>query len=430
MNYNEALEYIHSVSWLGSRPGLTRVEYLLDKLGRPEKGLNFIHVAGTNGKGSVCSMLDSVLRRAGYRVGLYTSPYIVRFNERIRFDGADISDSDLAALTARVKTAAEGMQDPPTEFEIITAVAFLYFKMKRCDVVVLEVGMGGRLDATNVIASPLASVITGVALDHTAVLGDTVEKIAAEKAGIIKPGCPVVYGGRDDSAFKVIASRAEALGSPLTRTRCDLIKTSSSDVFGSRFAYRDKTGLFIALPGSYQPENAATVIETVGVLNSRGLKIGDQALRDGLASARWPARFELLSESPLAVFDGSHNIQGVSAAVESIKTVLGGEAVILMGVLADKDYEKMVELLIPVTRGFVTVTPPSPRALPAHDLAAEFSKHGAEGCAAPDTVTGAELAVSLAKRLGLPLVMLGSLYMYAEVKEAFYKALKSLGGAR
>ena len=196
MNYNEALNYIHSNFWQGSKPGLERTQALLEKLGNPQSALRFIHVAGTNGKGSFCSMLSSVLIEAGYRVGTYTSPYILRFNERMKVGGKDIPDDTLARLTTKIQPIADSMTEKPTEFELITAIAMEYFKEEKCDVVVLECGMGGRLDSTNVIENPVLSVITGIALDHTAFLGDTVEKIAAEKAGIIKEGRPVVFCGK------------------------------------------------------------------------------------------------------------------------------------------------------------------------------------------------------------------------------------------
>ena len=195
MNYKESLEYIHCGFFGGTRPGLERVGELLGKLGDPQDSLRFVHVAGTNGKGSVCAMTDSVLRAAGYHTGLYTSPYLERFNERMVCDGEAISDEELAELTSYVKPFAEEMEDKPTEFELITAVAMLFFARHKCDPVVLEVGMGGRLDATNIIKTPLVSVITGISLDHTAILGDTVAAIAREKAGIIKPGVPVIFGG-------------------------------------------------------------------------------------------------------------------------------------------------------------------------------------------------------------------------------------------
>ena len=424
MNYTEALEYIHSTCWLGSRPGLSRTQELLLKLGSPEKQLKYVHVAGTNGKGSVCSMTSSVLRAAGYRVGLYTSPYIVRFNERMQVDGEPISDTELAELTDTVKPVADGMQDPPTEFELITALAFLYFKRHQCDVVVLEVGMGGRLDSTNVIESPLVSVITGIALDHTAVLGDTVEKIAFEKAGIIKHGSPVVYGGRDDKAFGVISARAKELGCKIVRTDLETLKVKRADVFGSTFDYKGYNNIDISLPGSYQPENTATVIETVEALNAVGFKVPQDALRTGLKNARWPARFELLNSDPCVIFDGSHNIQGVTAAVESIKRFLGGDVILLMGVLADKDYNDMVGLLAPVAHEVFTITPPSPRALGSKELAAVFAGRGVRAQEFDNIGASVAAAYARAKEIGKPLVMLGSLYMYGEVYAAFKEVKK------
>ena len=207
MNYSEAIEYIHSVNWMFCNPGLERVRTLCHALGDPQDSLKFIHVAGTNGKGSFCSMLDSILRAEGYKVGLFTSPYVMEFGERMRVDGENISESELCDLVERVKPIADKMEDKPTEFELITALAFLYFAEKKCDFVVLECGLGGRLDATNVIKTPILSVITGIALDHTAILGDTEEKIAAEKAGIIKSGVPVLWCGAHKGAEQVISEK-------------------------------------------------------------------------------------------------------------------------------------------------------------------------------------------------------------------------------
>lgn len=419
MNYSESLEYIHSVTWRGSRPGLSRTRELLSKLGDPQKGMKFIHVAGTNGKGSVCSMLDSVLREAGYKAGLYTSPYIVRFNERMQVGGVPVSDEELAELTTLVRPFADSMQDPPTEFELITALAFLYFKRHECEAVVLEVGMGGRLDSTNVIESPLVSVITGIALDHTAVLGGTVAEIAREKAGIIKTGRPVVYGGKDNEAYKVIADKAKETGSALTRTSTGSIKLRSCDIHGTVFDYGRLKNVSVGLCGSYQPENAATVIETVRALRRAGLRISPKALRRGIGNAVWPARFELLAEDPPVIFDGSHNVQGVTAAVESIKRILGTKVTLLMGVLADKDYSDMVGLLSGIASQVFTVTPPSPRALGAKELAAVFAGNGIKAQDFGDIPAGVKAAVTCARASGTPLVMLGSLYMYGEVKAAF-----------
>lgn len=422
MTYNEALEYIHSVVWLGSRPGLSRTEELLAKLGNPERDMKFIHVAGTNGKGSTCSMLDSVLREAGYKVGLYTSPYIVRFNERMQINGEPISDSELAELVEIIKPIAEGMGDKPTEFEIITALAFLYYKRNACDVVVLEVGMGGRLDSTNVIESPLVSVITGIALDHTGVLGTTVKEIAFEKAGIIKKGCPVVYGGRDDDAFEVISAKAKECGSEFRRTKLETLKINKLGIDGSDFDYSFYINVKLSLLGAYQPENAATVLETVRFLNESGFVIRVPHIFSGLKKARWRARFELLNREPAVIFDGSHNIQGVTAAANSIKGFFGGKKIaLLMGVLADKDYSDMVDILSPLAERVFTVTPDSPRALASEKLAEEFSKRGLDAQGFENVDDGVRSAFEYAKEKNIPLVMLGSLYMYGEVFSAFQK---------
>ncbi len=421
MNYNEALEYIHSVLWLGSRPGLSRTQELLARLGNPEKDLKFVHVAGTNGKGSTCAMLNSVLLASGYKVGLYTSPYIVRFNERMCVNGEPISDDELAELTEIIKPFAEAMEDNPTEFEIITALAFLYFKIHACDIVVLEVGMGGALDSTNVIEAPIASVITGVALDHTSVLGNTVAEIASQKAGIIKTGRPVVYGGRDETAFEVIASVAEKNQSELARTRLDCVDVRSMNVDGTVFDYCEYKELKLSLCGAYQPENAATVIETVKLLNKNGFEISDASIRYGLTHTIWRARFELLSNNPPVVFDGSHNIQGVTAASESIKRFFGGDVVLLMGVLADKDYKDMVALLAPLACRVFTITPDSPRALSASALAENFASANADATHFDNTYDGVRSAYEFARRENKPLVMLGSLYMYGDGYSAFQR---------
>ncbi len=420
MNYNQALEYIHSVEWLGSRPGLSRTQELLFKLGNPQDDMKFIHVAGTNGKGSTCAMLDSVLRTAGYKVGLYTSPYIVRFNERMCINGEPISDEELAELVEVIKPIADGMEDKPTEFEIITALAFLYFKNHCCDIVVLEVGMGGRLDSTNVITSPVVSVITGVAIDHTSVLGNTVEEISFEKAGIIKQGCPVVYGGRSEEAFEVISKRAQECGSKLSRVDHSRLEIKKADINGLDFEYNGSWKL--SLLGTYQPENAATVLETIAVLNRRGFDISYNSIYKGLESARWRARFELLGKDPAVIFDGSHNIQGVTVATESIKCFFGGNKVaLLMGVLADKDYKDMAQILSGVADRVFAVTPDSPRALSSDKLAETFSALGIKAKGYDTVFDGVEAAYEYTKTQNIPLVMLGSLYMYGEVYNSFEK---------
>lgn len=416
MTYEQAIEYIHGVSWTFCKPGLERIEKLCDLLGNPQKKLKFIHVAGTNGKGSFCSMLDSILRASGYKVGLFTSPYIVRFNERMRVNGVDIPDDTLAELTERVKPLADSMTDKPTEFELITAIAFEYFAREGCDVVVLEAGMGGRLDSTNIIEEPLLSVITGVSLDHTAFLGDTVEKIAAEKAGIIKAGAPVLLGGDDLDARRVVSARAQELLSELYSPDYNEIKNLTATLSGSEFDYKEYTRVKLNLLGLYQPRNAALVLEAVKILKSRGLAVPDAAAYDGLSSARWCARFEIVSDDPLVIFDGAHNPEGIAAAVTAIEHYFDDKkVVVLTGVLADKDYRFIAEKLARVASCTFTITPDNPRALSASDYADVLASYGVESVATAGISEAVQLATVRARKKGEALVCLGSLYTYSDI---------------
>ena len=416
MNYTEALEYIHNVSWVFSKPGLERTAELCRRLGNPERGLKFIHVAGTNGKGSFCSMLSSVLTAAGLKVGLYTSPYIYRFNERMRVDGEDIPDGVLAEITEAVKPIADSMEDKPTEFELITAIAFEYFRRSGCEVVVLEAGMGGRLDSTNVIRNPLLSVITGIALDHTAFLGDTVEKIAMEKAGIIKDGAPLLYGGEDERAEAVIRKVAEERGSRFLRTDYGRLSVKGFDLSGSIFDYKERFDLKISLLGSYQPRNAAMVLEAVDALRERGVAISEQAVYEGLRDARWRARFEIISEEPTVIFDGAHNPQGIDAAVDSIKRYFGERRVtVFTGVLADKDYRAVARRLSEVADRAFTITPDNKRALSAEDFAEVLREYGVNALPCSSVAEALEKGRAAAREAGTALCCLGSLYTYVDV---------------
>ncbi len=416
MTYKEALEYIHGVSWTFCKPGLDRIEALCESLGHPERELRFVHVAGTNGKGSFCSMLSEVLTAAGYRVGLFTSPYIYEFNERMRVNGVNIPDETLAEVTEYVKPYADGMKDKPTEFELISAIAFEYFRRERCDVVVLEAGMGGRLDSTNVIRSPYLSVITGIALDHTAFLGDTVEKIAAEKAGIIKDNAPVLFGGEDESALRVIARVAAERGSELYTADYSALRVLSADLSGAEFSYRDRTGLRIPLLGLYQPRNASLVIDAVDILRRGGLEISENALYRGLASASWRARFEIINTEPTVIFDGAHNPQGIDVAVESIKHYYGDSRVaILTGVLADKDYGYIARRISEVASAAFTISPDNPRALPADEYARLLSEQGVASTPCGSIREALEAGMNYALRNGVALCCLGSLYTYVDV---------------
>ncbi|MBQ7911136.1 MAG: bifunctional folylpolyglutamate synthase/dihydrofolate synthase [Clostridia bacterium] len=437
MTYTQALDFIHSTCWKGSRPGLERTIDLTARLGNPQNSLKFIHIAGTNGKGSTSAMLAAILQKAGYRVGLYTSPFILRFNERMRIDGQDIPDGELAEITEFVKPHAEAMADTPTEFELITAIALVYFARHNCDYVVFEVGMGGRLDSTNIIPpeTVAASVITGIAMDHTAFLGDTPEKIAAEKAGIIKAGVPVVFGGNHapigevhpdpvaiataKSCARVIREKAAEVGAPYTETDHSKLANIRADLFGADFDFGERKDLHISLAGLYQPYNTATVLTVIDLLRERGLTIPEEAIREGLASVKWPARFEVLSKDPLIIADGGHNPEGIDAAIESVKTYFKDEKILLLtGVMADKDYDRMVARMGEVASRAFCVRPANDRALDPAKYAESFRAIGipAEGYAT--VAEGVRAAAETAKREGRALLCLGSLYMYGEVRAA------------
>ena len=421
MTYDEALKYIHGVSNFFCKPGLERISALCHALGNPQNELNFIHVAGTNGKGSVSSMLSSVLRAAGYKVGLYTSPYILRFNERIRVDGESISDEALAALTDRVKAVAEKMDDRPTEFEVITAIAFEHFRNEKCDVVVLEVGMGGRLDATNIIEAPTLSVITGIALDHVAFLGDTVEKIAYEKAGIIKEGSAVLWGGDNIGAEAVIRVECSKKQTILYKTDYSKLKICLQDLCGTTFDYRGRSDIKLSLLGSYQPKNAAIVLDAVDILRARGMNVSDEAVKSGLADARWQARFEIIKNDPTVIFDGAHNEQGISAAVESIKKYFNERVIVLTGVLSDKDYPEIARKISEIAAEVFTITPSNPRALSAEKFAELFGKNGTTATPCDSVKVAMQKALEAARTNGTALCCLGSLYTYESVMDTLSK---------
>ena len=346
MNYEQAMEYIHAVQWAGHKPGLTRTRTLLAALGDPHKKLQFVHVAGTNGKGSTAAMLAACLQAAGYRVGLYTSPFINRFNERIQINGQQIPDEALVELVEQVKPAADAMEDVPTEFEIITALGMLYFAQQQCDIVVLEVGLGGTLDSTNVIEKPACAVITALGMDHVKELGPTLADIAAAKAGIIKPGCPVVsYGGAPeaDAVLRRVAAQQHA---PFTEVDFAKLQITGGDLDAVTFSFDGLDGVRLPLIGSYQPRNAALAITALRVLRQQGWNIPESAIRTGLEQVSWPGRFELLRHSPAFVLDGSHNAHGMRATVQSLKDRFPGQKfVFLVSIMADKDVDEMLALL-------------------------------------------------------------------------------------
>lgn len=411
MNYDEALNYIHSLQVFGSVPGLERITELLSKLGDPQKELKIVHVAGTNGKGSVCTMLSDIYIKAGLKTGLYTSPYVLDFRERIRLNGEYIPKSELCRLCETVKNTGVHV----TEFEFITALAFLYYKEQNTDIVILEVGLGGRFDATNVIESPLCSVITRIDLDHTDYLGDTVQKIAAEKCGIIKPGCrSVSYPLQPEGAAETIRQHADELTVPDVSE----LRILSSDISGNRFIYKGveyKTRLV----GEHQIYNAVTAVETAKAV---GLA-SEQDIACGIAEAFIPARVELVSSRPMVVLDGSHNPNGADALAGFMKKC-DGRAVAVVGMMADKDCELFLKKIMPFCDFAVTVTVrENKRSLTAGELKMLADKY----C---DNVTAAESydrAIELAAKMSggtKPIFVCGSLYLACGIREKLINRFK------
>ena len=437
----DPIAYINTPRWQASRLGLDRIRELLERLGRPQDRLKFVHVAGTNGKGSICAYLASILNAAGHRTGMFTSPYIERFEERIRVDGAMISPDELRDVTLAVREHAEAMAeetgDHPTEFELMTAVALEHFARCGCDIVVLEVGLGGRLDSTNVIDAPEACVIARIGLDHTALLGNTLAAIAGEKAGIVKEGSAVVSWPQEPEAMAVIEHAAAEHGCELrvpdfAQLEEGAIRWEDGASPFRSFSYKEWADLRTGILGSYQPQNATVALEVVDVLRGRGWRIPDEAVRAGVAQTRWPGRFEIVEggSSPdgfAIVVDGGHNPQGARALADSLAEVFPGrKPVFVIGVLEDKDYPRMLEDVLPLGSAFVCVTPDNPRALPAHKLARAIRWTGQDllGCSAcvnPVVARDFEDAIRRARELAGPdglICAFGSLYSVAALKEA------------
>lgn len=423
MTYEEAMAFIHCTDWKGSSLGLERMRDLMSRLGNPQDTLKFVHVAGTNGKGSACTLLSGILTEAGYKTGLYTSPHLLRVNERMRINGVDIPDAALCSAAEIVKQAVNGMDDLPTEFEIITAMAFWYFAQQACDVVVLETGLGGRLDATNIISLPEAAVIMNIGLEHTDVLGNTLTKIAQEKAGIIKPGGDVITYPVNSEVDAVYARVCAEQSAHWHRARFEYLQEKNVSLDGQCFDWGEWHDVHLHLLGKHQLRNAVMALETALLLCERGWNISETAIRTGLENARWEARFEVLSHDPLFIVDGAHNPQCIGALRETLETVLPGKKIVfLTGMLADKDYRQMTARLVPFAKEFICLTPNSPRALPAEELANVLQQEEAKAICAESVEKAITLA--LEKSGGAPIIACGSLYMMGEIRSKFRQIWK------
>ncbi len=428
MTYEEALGKISSLLRFGMKPGLERIEKLLLLLGNPQDGLKFVHVAGTNGKGSTCTLIASVLRKSKYKTGLFTSPYVTDFCERMQINGEMIPHSDLALLVEKTFPLVEQMAqngEVITEFEFITAIALQWFAQNECDIVVLEVGLGGRLDATNVIKTPLVSVITSISLDHTAILGDTVEQIAYEKCGIIKEdGVTVCYPDQPPQALAVIRQTAAARHNRFVLADLHSVTQLSANITGTGLEYR---GLLVNLPfiGEHQVKNAVTALAVLEVLKEEGYSIADHSFEAGFSSASFPARLEVLSMSPLVLLDGAHNPDGTAALAAAIKKYLTGRKLVaVMGMLADKDVTAATKNLAGLFSRVVTLAPANPRAMSAQELAAHWKSLGTEAYIGSSIDVALQNAFDFAGGDGA-VVICGSLYLAGEVRPRVIELLKT-----
>lgn len=419
MNYKESLEYISGVEWFGSKPGLERIGELLGLIGNPQNELKFVHIAGTNGKGSCASMTASVLKAAGYKTGLFTSPYIFRFNERMQINGKEIDDDVLAEIVSFIKPFAESMKDHPTEFELMTAAALLWYKQEKCDIVVLEVGLGGRYDATNIIGQNEVAIIMNIGLDHTTVLGTDVATIAKEKAGIIKENGDVVIYQQTDEVEKSIEEVCAEKKAKLHKADFSQIELQFDSLEGQSFTYKGKE-FAIPLLGAHQRRNASVVIEAIRVLQTKGWKINEGDLEHGLYSVFWPARFEVISEDPYFVLDGGHNPQCATTVVENLGDYFPGtKHIMLVGVLKDKDYEKLFKILNLAADEYICVTPSNARALKAEELAKHLEKYGKPVAVCDSVEDGVYLAQERAKEVEGMVCAVGSLYMSGAIRDCF-----------
>ena len=421
MTYEEAAEFADSTKKYGSILGLESIRNLMQELGNVQEQLHIIHVAGTNGKGSVCAFLSAALTEAGYRVGRYNSPAVFERREVFRIGETMISKEEYAAVFERVQTACEALKKRgcphPTVFEVETAAAFLWFYEKKCDLVLLETGMGGETDATNLITHPVCSVLTSIGMDHMQYLGNTIEEIAKVKAGIIKKGCPVVALKQGDSVCEVIKNKAEECGS-----RCVLVEVpqymQEAPIWGTTLQDVHYGSVHTALGGIWQRENLSLALAVLKLLEESGYPITKEAVQSGIAKTIWHGRYEVLQTEPLFIIDGAHNPIAAKRLKETIeKDFTNREIIYIIGVLADKEHEKMLRLLLPGAKAVFTVTPDNPRALDGESLAKEARKYADTVWYVPDIRKAVEMAKETAKESDVILAV-GSLSYLKEVKKA------------
>ncbi len=421
MNCVEAINYLHSLEKFGIRPGMERIRALCAELGNPQEKLKVVHVAGTNGKGSTSTMISNILRQSGYNTGLFISPYVTDFRERIQYNGNMIEKNELAECVEAVKNAiekisADGIQ--PTEFEAVTAAAFLYFEKKKCDFVVLEVGLGGRLDSTNVILAPYVSVLTSISLDHTAILGDTIEEIVNEKCGIIKFGAEtVVYPFQNEKAMKIIEKTCTERCNSMKIPDISCLQIYDEKLEGTSASYK---GIEFLLPlsGKHMIYNACTAIEAIRSLSRLGIIISDEAVKNGIEKSIMPARMELIKKKPVIILDGGHNEGCAAALCDFIKKHLADKRIVMVSsMMADKDYISYLSSVCPFAETFIATKADVPRALGSSDLC-ESAKKFCKNCY---DISEPKKAIIAARNILQPddaLIICGSFYLAGEIRDS------------
>ena len=420
MDYRQAVEFVESSSIVRERYGLEKLQQALHLLGDPHHHTEFVHIAGTNGKGSTAAMTASVLQTAGYRTGLYTSPHLMRYNERMQIDGVPISDEDFVEAASQVQRVCEQLGGVPIVFEVLTLMALWYFAQQRCDIVVLEVGIGGLLDSTNVIPSPKVAIITQLGMDHTETLGNTLEEIAAQKGGIVKEGTPTVMALQEPSAVAVVQQICDKHHAPLALADPERLRVLDASVASQTLEDREYGKLMLPLAGAHQRKNAANVLEAVAMLRTQGYRISDDDVREGIAKTVWPARFERLSTAPDFILDGGHNPQCLHAATAALREYYPGQKVVfLVGMMADKDTDHMLAEMASIAKSFVCIRPDSPRAMQPQLLAQQLTERfHLPACACGSVREGIAEATRQAGKEGV-VCALGSLYLAGEVRAAF-----------
>lgn len=425
MNYNEALQFIHESHKFGMRLGLDNIKKLLELLGNPQNNLKIIHVAGTNGKGSTCSFISSILKESGYKVGLYTSPFLETFTERIRVNGENIREEEVGKIVSLIKEKIEIMVSEgysyPTEFEIVTAMAFYYYNQEKVDFVALEVGLGGRYDATNVIDKPVVSAITSISLDHTGILGDTLAKIAFEKGGIIKENCPTIVYPQQEEASEVIKNICAEKKSKYIE--CDFknieIKSSNinSQIYNCNINGKELRDLEIKLIGDHQIKNSIVALNVIESLNDIKItNISEENIRKGLLETKWPGRIEKISENPMFIIDGAHNEEGAKSLANSIdKYFENKNKILVIGMLEDKDIDSVLDLLIPKFNKVITTTPDNPRAIDANKLKEKIERYNIEVTCKPNIKEAVDYALEISNKDDV-IISAGSLYMIGNVR--------------